>query len=222
MLCETYDYEKIEVINVFSDAGKWIISGIPELKLYSTNEVISHLCEFHVKQAIGRMVKDNEVRKELYTCIKEDRKDAFKSIVDKIKEGKTDTRKDKIDGYANYILNHWNKILNTINSEIGSSMESHISHYSAAYFASRPKAYGSKHIEKLLKLQEYKFNGINIEQLYMMSYKNPRDGEPLVINEENISLPLPYNDKCDTTTLPVIGNGHMTPLYSALKGLTSI
>ena len=101
-------------------------------------------------------------------------------------------------------------------------MESHISHYTASYFASRPKAYGKKHIEKLLKLQEYKVNGIDIERLYMISYRNTSDEEPLVINEKNLSLPLSYNDKKETTTLTIIGNGHVDTLYSTLKGLTSI
>ena len=221
-LCEMYDYEKIEKINVFSDAGKWIMAGVPELKLYSSNEIIHNLCIFHVKQKISRTTNKLDLQNNLYQCVIENRKKDFKEQIEKIKESKSEARKSKIDEYANYILNHWKSILNTISNDIGSSMESHISHYTASYFASRPKAYGKKHIEKLLKLQEYKVNGIDIERLYMVSYRNTSDEEPLVIDEKNLSLPLSYNDKKETTTLTIIGNGHVDTLYSTLKGLTSI
>lgn len=54
--------------------------------------------------------------------------------------------------------------------EVKSSMESHISHYVASNFGSRPKGYSRKRIQKYIKLQEYKLNGINIMNLYLDSY----------------------------------------------------
>ena len=47
-------------------------------------------------------------------------------------------------------------------SKYKSSMESHISHDIAKPFSYEPKAYSTRHIQKLIKLQEYKLNGINI------------------------------------------------------------
>ena len=38
---------------------------------------------------------------------------------------------------------------------IGSSMESHISHLIASFFSSRPKGFSTKRIEKYIKLNDY-------------------------------------------------------------------
>ena len=57
-----YNFEKINTINLLSDAGSWILSGASELKLYSNNKVIINTCEFHVKQKINRSTKDKELR----------------------------------------------------------------------------------------------------------------------------------------------------------------
>ena len=45
-----YDFEKLENINLLSDAGSWILSGAHEMKLYSHNKITINTCEFHVKQ----------------------------------------------------------------------------------------------------------------------------------------------------------------------------
>ena len=85
-----------------------------------------------------------------------------------IKEAKKDNEKrlKKLIEYENYIINHWNKIQNMFKSECRSSMESHISHCIASHFSSRPKAYSKTNIEKLLKLQEAKLNGIGRNDLW--------------------------------------------------------
>lgn len=57
-----------------------------------------------------------------------------------------------------------------LDSNIRLSMESHISHNVAKYFSYEPKAYSRRRIQKLIKLQEYKANGINILNLYLKTY----------------------------------------------------
>ena len=57
-----YNFEKINTINLLSDAGSWILSGSSELKLYSNNKVIINTCEFHVKQKINRSTNDKDLR----------------------------------------------------------------------------------------------------------------------------------------------------------------
>ena len=59
--------------------------------------------------------------------------------------------------------------------KIKSSMESHISHCIASQFGSRPKGYSRCKIEKYIKLQEYKLNGINIMDLYLNTYDKDTD-----------------------------------------------
>ena len=61
--------------------------------------------------------------------------------------------------------------------EIKSSRKSHISHYVADYFGSRPKDFSSKTIEKYIKLLEAKHNGINILDLYLKTYDNNEKNE---------------------------------------------
>ena len=59
-----YDFEKIETINLLSDAGSWILSGKDEIKFYTNNKIIVNTCEFHVKQKINRATTDKNLRKK--------------------------------------------------------------------------------------------------------------------------------------------------------------
>ena len=81
--------------------------------------------------------------------------------------------------------------------EIRSSMESHISHYVADYFGSRPKGFSRKRIEKYIKLQEYKANGINIMDLYLQSYNKTKEdiitGNIDVKEDSYFNISIPYD-----------------------------
>ncbi len=147
-----YNYENFEKIYLLSDSGTWIISGASELKLFKQNQVILNTCEFHVKEYINRLTANKVKREELSKVIYDDRnKKRFTELVDEIIESASN--KDKKEKYKKYILKHWISILNMKDREVKSSMESHISHYIAAQFASRPKGYSRKRIEKYIKLQ---------------------------------------------------------------------
>ena len=71
--------------------------------------------------------------------------------------------------------------------DIKSSMESHISHYVADYFGSRPKGFSNKTIEKYIKLHETKHNEINILNLYLKTYDN-NENNVHNYNEEGINF----------------------------------
>ena len=187
-ICKIYDFEKLETINLLSDSASWITSGKSELKLYSKNNIVVNTCEFHVKQKIGRMTKDKELRKLFIDTIYEERnKKKFILLADNLIESKPDERKEKLTNYKNYITRHWTSIINMKDCDIKSSMESHISHYVAEHFGSRPKGYSEDRIENYLKLQQAKLNGINILDLYLKSsYKN----EEFVYNEKEINYSL--------------------------------
>ena len=79
-------------------------------------------------------------------------------------------RKDTITKKLKYIINNYNNIKLMLDLNIGSSMESHISHLIASFFSSRPKGFSTKRIEKYIKLNDYKYNNINIFKLYLGSY----------------------------------------------------
>lgn len=198
-ICKIYDFEKIKTINLLSDAGNWIIAGTSELKLYSHNNVVVNTCEFHVLQKINRSTHDQELRNKLTDVIynKKNKKE-FQEMMDKIIESaEKQTRKDKINEYKNYIIKHWNSILNMSTCKIKSSMESHISHCVAEHFGSRPKAYSKDNIENYLKLEEYKQNGINILDLILKCINKSED---YIYNEKEASFAM--FDK-DTNLLPV-------------------
>ena len=178
-----YNYENFENIYLLSDSGTWIIAGASELKLFKQNKLTLNTCEFHVKQYINRMTRKKEEKKAIINAIYEEKdKEKFIKLVDEIINNSKN--KEKKTQYKNYILNHWEPILNMKDRIIKSSMESHISHCVAAAFGSRPKGYSRKRIEKYLKLQEYKENGINIMDLYLKSYKNEKESDYVYKKEE--------------------------------------
>ena len=172
-----YNFEKINTINLLSDAGSWILSGASELKLYSNNKVIINTCEFHVKQKINRSTKDKELRVTIANIIYEKGdKEEFIKEMDKLIESKdSNSRKQKITEYKNYILKHWKGIINMKNSLCKSSMEAHIEHCIASSFSSVPKAYSENNIEGYLKLQEIVLNGISIFDYYLDTYNSNDD-----------------------------------------------
>lgn len=172
-----YNFEKINTINLLSDAGSWILSGSSELKLYSNNKVIINTCEFHVKQKINRSTNDKNLRLTIANIIyeKENKKEFIKEMDQLIESKTSEARKQKITEYKNYILRHWKGIINMKNSLCKSSMEAHIEHCIASSFSSVPKAYSEKNIETYLKLQEMLLNGISIFDFYLDTYNSNDD-----------------------------------------------
>lgn len=55
-------------------------------------------------------------------------------------------RKETITKKLNYIVNNYTNIKSMLDLNIGSSMESHISHLIASLFSSRPKGFSTKRI----------------------------------------------------------------------------
>lgn len=186
-ICKIYDFSKYKNIKVLSDAGTWIVNGTSNLKLYSKNEVIHCLCEFHVKQKISRITKDKNQVRLLIQYINNGNKKDFISLIQSIMKDKDEKRKRTIEGYKNYLIKYWKAFKNMLNSKVRSSMESHISHNVAKYFSYEPKAYSKRRIQKLIKLQEYKANGINILGLYLKSYKN---NEQVILKKEDLNFDI--------------------------------
>ncbi len=185
-ICKIYDFEKIKTINLLSDAGGWILAGKSELKLYAHNDIIVNTCEFHVKQYINRMIRDKELNELMALDVYEyEDKEDFLKFVALVLE-KRPNRVEKINGYKDYVIKHWDTIINMKYCDIKSSMESHISHYVANHFGSRPKGYSDNNIEQYLKLETLKNNEIDILDLYLSSYKK----EEFIYNEKELNFSL--------------------------------
>ena len=213
---EIYDFEKIETIVFLSDGGKWLTSGAPDLKLFSKNKVVMCLCEFHAKQKINRITTDTATRSELTGYLDNNEKKKFITKMKEIKDNINDEKRlKKLNEYEKYITNNWAKIQNMNKNNCGSSMESHISHYLASYFSSRPKAFSTSTIQKYIKLQEAKANGLDIKLLYLKTYKN--ENEVYFFNEKELNFSI--FEKSSSSNMPVIEYGLNTGLYQILHKL---
>lgn len=217
-ITKIYDFEKIENIVFLSDGGRWLTSGAYDLKMYPHNKIILCLCEFHARQKINRITTIEIERDELNNFIDSDNKKEFIEKMKIIKERKKDDEKrlKKLTEYENYIVNNWNKIQNMFKSECRSSMESHISHCVASYFSSRPKAFSGERIENYLKLVKAKINGIDIQKLYLKSYKNT---EIKTIKNEELNFSI--FESSSSSNIPVISNGSNNSLLQSLLGLAN-
>ena len=209
-----FDFKSFKNIKVLSDAGSWILAGTSNLKLFCENVIIPCLCEFHVKQKINRSTKDETLRKKLWESINNDDKTTFCSIFKNILKDKDSKRTKTLKSYRHYIITHWNAIKEMKKSKYKSSMESHISHDIAKPFSYEPKAYSTRHIQKLIKLQEYKLNGINILNLYLNSSDN---NEIVTIKKEQLSFSIFDNH---SSNLPAL-NSIDLPISHLLRSLTS-
>ena len=212
-IAKRYDFSKIKNIALLSDGGNWIKTGISELKLDPNNTVKFYLCEFHFKQAIHHITTDEDERKMLLEVFTNKRKKDFISAVNKIIENNKN-REEIITKKLNYIINNYSSIKSMLKLNIGSSMESHISHLISSFFASRPKGFSTKRINQYLKLNDYKNNNINIFKLYMQSYKN---NEIIEINED-IANNYTY-DNFNNGNIPILNEGHIIPTYEILNAL---
>ena len=209
-----YDFSKIKNICLLADGGSWIKSGIPELKLDPNNSVKFYLCEFHFKQAIHHITTDSDERYYLLHIFNTKPKSYFIDAVNTIILNNP-KRKDIIIKKLKYIINNYTNIKSMLALNIGSSMESHISHLIASFFSSRPKGFSTKRIEKYIKLNDYKYNNINIFKLYLSTYSKK---QTVTLNENTYDYEIFTQDKLHN--IPVLNNGLKTGTYTILNSIS--
>ena len=209
-----YDFSKIKNICLLADGGSWIKSGIFELKLDTNNSVKFYLYEFHFKQAIHHITTDSNERYYLLHIFNTKPKYYFIDAVNTIINNNP-KRKDIINKKLKYIINNYSNIKYMLNLNIGSSMESHISHLITSFFSSRPKSFSRKRINKYLKLNDYKHNNINIFKLYLNTYYKK---QTVILNENTYNYEIFAPDKIHN--IPVINYGLRTDTYTALNAIS--
>ena len=124
-------------------------------------------------------------------------------------------RKETITKKLNYIINNYANIKSMLDLNIGSSMESHISHLIASLFSSRPKGFSTKRITKYLKLNDYKNNNINIFKLYLSTYSQKKTTE---LYENTYDYEIFTPDKIHN--IPVLNYGRNTGTYIYLDNIS--
>ena len=209
-----YDFDKIKNICLLGDGASWIKSGTGELRLSQNNSVKFYLCEFHFKQAIHHITTDADERYYLLHIFKNKPKSYFVDAVGTIIYN-NQNRKDTITKKLNYIVNNYTNIKSMLDLNIGSSMESHISHLIASLFSSRPKGFSTKRITKYLKLNDYKNNNINIFKLYLSTYSKKRTTK---LYENTYDYEIFTPDKIHN--IPVVNYGQNTGTYIYLNNIS--
>ncbi len=212
-IAKRYDFSKIKNIALLADGGTWIKSGLSELKLDSTNSVKFYLCEFHFAQAIHHITSDENERFYLLHIFKTKDKLYFQNAVAQI-TAQNPKREEIITKKLNYIINNYSAIKSMLELNIGSSMESHISHLIASFFASRPKGYSTNRIKQYLKLSDYKNNGMNIFKIYIQSYNFE---ETVTINEDVANSYI--CDNFSNGNIPILNDGNNSQIYQTLNSL---
>jgi hypothetical protein len=213
-IAKRYDFSKIKNIALLADGATWIKTGVNELRLDPNNHVKFYLCEFHFKQAIHHITTDEDERFYLLHIFKTKSKSYFEDAIKQIiyhnpKRAETITKK------LNYILNNYSSIKSMLELNIGSSMESHISHFVASLFSSRPKGFSTERIKQYLLLNDYKNNYINIFKIYIQSYKNTE-----TINlEENLIINYTF-DNFNNGNIPILNDGCVSQLYQSLHEIS--
>lgn len=209
-----YDFSKIKNICLLADGGSWIKSGISELRIDTNNSVKFYLCEFHFKQAIHHITTDPDERYYLLHIFNTKPKSYFIDAVNTIIYNNP-KRNDIIIKKLKYIINNYTNIKSMLALNIGSSMESHISHLIASFFSSRPKGFSTKRIEKYIKLNDYKYNNINIFKLYLSTYSKK---QTVTLNENTYDYEIFTQDKLHN--IPVLNNGLKTGTYTILSSIS--
>lgn len=219
-LIDIYNYEEIENFYVLSDGGNWLTAGIHELKLESFQKVDHLLCLFHFKQAINHITTAPEERKELFQSFLNDKRRVFKNMLNSYID-KYPHKKSTIEKKIKYLLNHYKAAKHMVVSNIGSSMEAHISHFIASTFASRPKGYSENNINKYFMLNDAKINGINLFNTYLQTY-NQTEKQPQCSESICNSPRLKKREGLSAVQLPYLESSNSDRIYSALANLSQI
>ena len=219
-LIEIYSYDEIENFYVLSDGGNWLTAGMHELKLESFQKVDHLLCLFHFKQAVNHITTAKEERKNIFQSFLDDKRRVFKNTLNTYID-KYPHKKSTIEKKIKYLLNHYNAAKHMVCSDIGSSMESHISHFIASTFASRPKGYKENNISKYFMLNDAKINGINLFNTYLQTYN--RTEEIAQYTESSCyTSRLKKKEELPAVRLPYLECSNSTHTFSALANLSRI
>ena len=184
----TYDVEKIKKIYINSDGGQWIKTGYRGLA--DTTFVLD---EFHLSKYVFKMIahtKDtqDDARNEIYSCIRNQTKEDFFKVVEKLK-GCTTSEKThkKIDDAAKYIASNWTAAKLRLKQKervVGSSTEGHVYHALSRRMSTQALGWSIVGANQMARLREYKLNGGDMLELA----KYQKEDVPLAVGAEEVVL----------------------------------
>ena len=162
----TYEMEAIKHIYIQGDGAGWIKSGRKWIE-----KSIFVLDRFHLQKSIlgataHLLDSAEDARAEIYQGIYRKKKwmvqTAFEKILSVTGEG---YKKKQVEASMNYLLGHWDGILQSQKNkkiQTGCSAEGHVSHIYADRLSSRPLGWSRVGVDKMARLRIYKANQGNM------------------------------------------------------------
>jgi hypothetical protein len=183
---KTYDTKLIKNVYYMGDGAGWIKSLKSEFKFEKNTNVIFGLDKFHFRQALHHICQDKLLEDNLTSYVTNDCKDSFNEVCNNLIVSYSH-RAETIINKREYILNNWQFIINSYNYNLKCCMESNISHNIADLFTSRPKAYSTSMIDKLIEYRMLYKNNYNLKSLYLNNYNKK---EQVFINKEHLNFDI--------------------------------
>lgn len=205
----TYNTDLIKNIYVMGDGAKWIKNLTYNFKFNASTNVSFNLDKFHFKQAIHHITQDEDISSILTSYVYGNDKKTFTEICNSLILA-SPHRKDTITSKMGYILKNWNYINNLKSNHLKCPMESQISHNLADLLSSRPKAYSTKMLSKLLDIRLLFKNHFNLKLLFLNNFNKK---EVVTINNQPLNFSI-FDKKYN---LPSIDNNLIPISNSSFK-----
>ena len=183
-LYNVYDLDKLKNIFVMGDGAKWIRHLTGHFQINKNTNVVFALDHYHFKQATHHIGLERVFEDVLNDYIINNDKKNFSDCCDELIKS-FPHREKIIKAKKEYIINNFKNIHNLFKYNLSCPMESQISHNLAALFASRPKGYALKTLEKLIPLRMMYKNNENIKFLYL---NNINKKEITIVNKETLNF----------------------------------
>lgn len=205
----TYNTDLIKNIYVMGDGAKWIKNLSSHFKFNPNTKVSFNLDKFHFRQALHHITQNEDISNIIASYIYNNDKNSFIKIANTLKDTYPH-RADTINAKIEYILSNWNYINNLKSNHLKCPMESQISHNLADLLSSRPKAYSTKMLSKLLDIRLLFKNHFNLKLLFLNNFNKK---EVVIINNQ----PLNFSVFDKKFNLPSIKKNLIPTSFSSVK-----
>ena len=168
----TYDLAYVKHIYINGDGAGWIKNGRKWIAGATFVLDSFHLQKYIIAATSHLLDSCEEARSELYHAIHKKAKWMAVGTFEKILQAtEQENQKKKVETSKNYILSHWDGIMQGLKNkktQPGCSAEGHVSHIYADRMSSRPLGWSRKGVHQMAKLRIYKANKGNMLELIRM------------------------------------------------------
>ncbi len=168
----TYDVSTIKHIYINGDGAPWIKSGRKWIAGATFVLDKFHMQKYIITATSHLLDSAEDARSELYHAIHSKTKRMAQRTFEKILNvTESETQRKKVESSMNYIIGHWDGIMQGLKNQeiqVGCSAEGHVSHIYADRMSSRPLGWSKHGVHQMSKLRIYKANQGNMLDLVRM------------------------------------------------------